>query len=714
MKPLEPISPLVSGFSTPVGGEPPKMTNMRMAIATTLLLVCAQVAAQEADTGGSGDLDEVTVTGRRIENYLATDALTGTKSNALLRDLPISVSVVPHQLVEDRAITRLGEALDNVAGAQRKQGYGGVENFGAFLRGFDSSFLTLRNGIRDYGFYTLRDTANVERFEVLKGPGSVLYGAVYPGGITNTITKKPVAEPLADIGFSAGSHDHYRLEADLGGSLANSVFYRLNLGYEDSESFRDQTANNGLFIAPVMTWVISDRTSLTAEVEHKRSEYTWDLGLPRSPLSLQVPVERFLGEPDGINEVDSTYVNTRLEHQVSDSWKLRQVLGYAWTDGDYGLRSPFRIGADGRTVQRTAYDTWEKSETLVAQHEIVGDFATLGAQHNLVAGIEYYETQQSYSFFLSGLAPIDLFAPVYGAQPQPGGFVLFSDQNDSKAVGAFVQDLVSLGQSWKMLLGMRFDRVENSTTNLMSGQKTERAPDEAFSPQFGFVFQPDESTSLHVSYGESFLSLVSGRTASGEDLEPESGQQIEAGIRRLWLSGRLSSSLALYDIRRQNVSTPDPVTPTFRVQTAEQQSRGLEIEVAGELLPGWDLISSVSYIDAEVARDNTFAVGSRLPGAPRYSASLWSKYAFQSGALARLELGAGAYYVDKRAVALPNPAWELPSYVRFDAMAAYAFERWRLQLNIKNLADRKIYDLTSTSIMPQEPRSLLLRVGYSF
>ena len=224
-------------------------------------------------------LETVVVTGRAIDHYSATDALTGTKTNALLRDLPVTVSVVPHQLVEDRAMLRLGEALDNVAGAQRKQGYGGVENFGAFLRGFDSSFLTLRNGIRDHGFYTLRDVANVERFEVLKGPSSVLYGAVYPGGITNTITKKPVAEPMAEVRLTAGSEDRYRAEADLGGPVSDAIFYRLNVAYEDLRSFRDEVGSDGYFLAPVLTWVASDRTSLTVEVEHKSSEYTWDLGL---------------------------------------------------------------------------------------------------------------------------------------------------------------------------------------------------------------------------------------------------------------------------------------------------------------------------------------------------------------------------------------------------------------------------------------------------
>lgn len=685
--------------------------------------VIGSVTAVMAASGGllfampahaQASLDEVVVTGRKIEHYQATDALTGTKSNALLRDLPITVSVVPHQLVEDRAIVRLGEALDNVPGAQRKQGYGGVENFGAFLRGFDASFLTLRNGIRDYGFYTLRDTANVERFEVLKGPGSVLYGAVYPGGITNTISKKPLATPLAQINVMAGSHDRYRGDVDLGGPLTDALFYRLNVAYEDADSFRDETGNKAFFVAPVVTWVISDRTSLTAEIEHKDSEYSWDLGLPRHPLSLQVPVSRFLGEPDGTNKVKSTYANTRLVHQFSDGWKLRQVLSYAKTDGDYGLRSAFSITGDGRTANRVAYDTWEKSHTLVAQHEIVGEFTALGASHNLVTGIEYYETQQSYSFFFSGLASIDLFEPVYGAQPEPGGFVLFADKSESKATGFYVQDLVSVAERWKLLLGARYDRVKYQTTNLMNGTTTRRSPDDALSPQVGVVFQPDEATSLHLSYGESFVSVTSGRTASGEDLKPESGQQIEMGLRHIFLGGRLSSSLALYEIHRQNVSTPDPVTPTFRVQTAEQRSRGAELELSGRIIPGWDVIAGASYIDAEVTEDNTFAVGSRLPGAPRYSVSLWSKYGFQRESLAGLELGAGVYYVDERAVALPNPVWTLPSYVRFDAMAAYAFDNWRMQLNVKNLADRRIYDLSSSSIMPQETRSVLVSASYTF
>jgi len=685
-----------------------------MSKTSTTFAMATVLVASTAVAGEAVMLEEIVVTGRKIENYLATDALTGTKSNALLKDLPLSISIVPSELIGDRAINQLSEALDSVAGAQRKQGYGGVQNFGAYLRGFDSSFLTLRNGVRDYGFYTLRDTANVERFEVLKGPGSVLYGAVYPGGITSTITKKPVSDPLAHFQFSAGSHDRYRGEMDLGGPVSENFFYRFNAAYEDAESFRDEVKNQSYFLAPVATWVINDKANLTVEVEHKHSEYTWDLGLPRNPVSFQVPISRFLGEPTGINNVNSTYANSRFEYALSDQWKFRQILGYAWTDGDYKLRSISSVAPNGRTINRVAYDNWEKSHTLVIQHEAVGEFATGGIEHQLVAGVEHYRTQASYSFFFSALAPIDIFEPVYGAEPQPGGFVLFSDQNDSKAIGGYAQDLISLADQWKLLVGARYDRVKNSGINLLTNGRVSRAPDTAFSPQAGLVFQPDDATSLYVSYGESFLSVTSGRTASGEDLKPEGGQQLEIGVKRFWLDNRFATTLAAFEIKRQNVSTPDPVTPTFRVQTAEQTSRGLELELAGSPVEGWDLSAAAAYIDAEVSEDNLFAVGSKLPGAARYSASLWNKYTIQSGALESLEMGVGVYYVGRRAVALPNPVFELPSYTRVDAMVAYPYGQWQVQANLKNAGDKKIYDLTSTSIMPQEPRSFTVRLAYSY
>ncbi len=669
--------------------------------------------AQTPETDDVRIEDTIIVTGRAIVNYRAVDTLTGTKTNALVKDIPLTVSVVPAQLIEDRSITYLGEALDTVSGAQRKQGYGGVHNFGAFIRGVDASFLTLRNGVRDFGFYTLRDSANVERFEVLKGPGSVLYGAVTPGGITNTITKKTTSDPLARVSALIGSHDFFRGEVDLGGPILDDFSYRLNASVEDSGSFRDQVENKSYFIAPVVSWRLGNNTEWVIEAEHKNSEYTWDLGLPRHPSSFDLPIDRFLGEPDGVNDVSSTYLASVFEHHFNDAWRFRQTTGYTTTKGNYQIRSFFGAPDENQLLNRVAYETDEESTTFVLQNDLTGEFSTGGIDHQLVVGVEHYDVEQVYNFVFQPLAPINVVNPVYGAQPG-SGFPLFADDVSTKANAIYVQDLISVGEKIKILVGGRYDTVDSETVNLLSGNVSHESSNDALTPQAGIVYQPDEATSLYVSYGESFVPITNGVTRDGTTLNPEEGQQVEFGVKRSWLDGRLFTTLAFYEIMKQNVSTPDPTDPTFRIQTGEQRSRGAEIDISGSPFTGLDLVFAASYIDAEITKDNRFAVGSALPGAPKYSASLWGKYTVQSGAVEGLALGAGLFYVDDRQAGLPNFDWTLPSYTRVDALISYPFDNFTFQLNIKNVTDEKIYDLTSTTILPQAPRSVLARVSYDF
>jgi len=658
-------------------------------------------------------MDRIEVTGRPVESYSADDALTGTRFPVLLRDLPLSVGVVSNELIEDRGISQLSEALDNVSGAQRRLGYGGTQNFGAFIRGFDQGTLTLRNGLRDSGFYTVRDIANVERFEVLKGPASILYGAVNPGGITNTITKQPLARPHARVRGIVGSNDRYRSEVDLGGPLGGDALrYRLNAAYEDAGSFRDGVETRSTFIAPVVAFHPGDHTRIALEGEFKRSDFVWDLGLPRNPLSFTVPVNRFLGEPDARNKVKSNFASATLDHWFNDALALRAVLGRSETNGDYNLRSPLSIRPDGRTVNRVAYATDEASETSNAQVDLLATFSTGALTHQLTVGAEHYRSLQYFFFDFQPLAPIDLFEPVYGAQPG-AGFPLFANDVASRATGIYVQDLISIGERWKLLLGGRYDYTRGKNTNVLTGAQVAKAADDAFSPQGGVVFQPDAVTSLYASFGRSFMP-VGGRTVTGASLDPETGEQIELGIKRDLLDGRAKTTLAVYEIYKQNVSTPDPDNPMFRVQTGEQRSRGVEFDISGAIAPGWDMIFTASRIDAEVTRDNRFAVGSRLPGAPELSGGLWTTYALQGGALAGLTLGAGAYYVDERQAGLPNNAWALPSYTRLDAMLSYDIGRVALQLNMRNLGNKRIYDLTGTTILPQEPRAVMLRTSYRF
>ena len=697
--------------STLLGGILAAATLLSTAYAQSLD-PSSRPAPQSAQEEDAETVDLIEVIGRPIKNYAASDALTGTKTNALLEDLPLAVSVVPQELIQDRSLSYLGEALDSVSGAQRKQGYGGTQNFGAFLRGFDASFLTLRNGIRDFGFYTLRDVANVERFEVLKGPASILYGALRPGGITNTITKQPTTNPLARVSATADSNDRYRIEGDFGGPITDQLFFRFNAAIEDAESFRDEVESDGYFLAPVVTWRPNSRLQWTFELEHKQTDFTWDLGLPRSDVSFDLPVSRFLGEPDGINDVESTFVSSTINFALNSDWYLRQVTSYSETSGDYKLRSAFAIDDDGRTAIRSAFDTDESSNTIGIVNDLIGEFEAFGVDHQLVIGADFYETEVSFFFDFRPLAPIDIFEPVYGGD-LGDPFPLFAEDNKDRSVGVYVQDLISIGEQWKILAGLRYDWNDYRAIDTLSDAVSRDTDENAFSPQLGIVYQPDDDTSLYVNYSSSFQPVRSGATFDSSTLDPEEGQQFEIGVKRSWFDGRLSTSMALFDITKQNVNTTDPDNPLFIIQTGEQSSRGVELDVSGSPLPGWDVIFGSAFIDAEVTEDNRIEVGSALPGAPEWSASLWNKFTVQDGPLRGLELGGGGIYVDEREVSLPNGV-VLPSYVRYDAFAAYPFGNLDLQLNIKNITDKDIYDLTSTSILPQEPLTVVLRLSYHF
>lgn len=678
------------------------------------LLLSPFVATAQTPESTSNRLEEVVVSGKKIEHYLATDALTGTKTGAALRDLPLSINVISRELIEDRRLTSLSESLDNVPGVQRKLGYGGTQNFGAFIRGFDTGVITFRNGFRDFGFYTLRDVANVERFEVLKGPASILYGTLQPGGITHTLTKRPLATAFNRVTAVTGSDDFYRAELDSGGPLAEQVFYRLNAAYEDADSYRDLVDSRAEFFAPVVTWKLSESTHWTFEAEYKHAEFVWDLGLPKNALVLRAPINRFLGEVDKKNDVTSVFVSSVLEHRFNDTWRLRQNASYAYSGGDYAIRSPLPT-ITGTSVSRGAYDSPSHSDNVNLQHELIGSLQLAGMKHEGVIGVDLYRNRDTYDFNARSIGAIDLFAPVYGGalgEPSPQ----FGNQVTSDAIGVYVQDLIAIRDNVKLLAGARWDRIRYENVDRITGALVRRATDTAVSPQLGIVIQPRASTSLYGSYSTSFVPITNGIKADGSYLDPEKGKQFEIGAKQDLLDNRASATLAVFCVTKQNVSQADPANPPFRIQIGEQKSRGAELSVSGTLLPGWSIVAGGAYIDAYVSRDTTLRFGTPLENVPTWSGNLWTTYRASLGASGGLTLGTGVYYADQRQVNRFNgPAiFFMPSYTRVDAMAGYEREHWSVQLNLKNLTDEVIYDLAGTSLMPQQPRSWLLSASYTF
>lgn len=675
------------------------------------------------DTADTADDElQVVVTGEQDEGYNPSEATTGTRIEAPLRDVPLTLQVIPRQVIEDRQVVRLTELADNVAGVEPFSGYGGLASNDYYIRGFNTGE-SFRNGFRDFTFISPRDTANIERVEFLRGPASVLYGGGFNlSGAVNTITERPLAEPRYEVSGTIGSYDFYRPTFDFTGPLSEdgSLLYRVNFAYQNANSFRDFNETESYFVAPVLTWNIGPRTTLTAEFEYQNYDYVFDRGFPPGSAFLDLPRERFLFEPD-VNraQFDSYYFGYNFEHEFNDQWKIRQGFGGLIVEGNTeaavlsNFSDPF-VEEDGRTLQREAQRTDELQENFSVQTELIGEFNTGSINHNVLFGVEYARYKFAYDFFSTSLGPIDIFDPSYG--DEPGDYSpSFFEEYGTRNIGIYVQDLVYLTPNLIVLAGGRLDFNDSFYRDTLNDTTLSERSDTHFSPRLGIVYQPGDDTSLYFNWANAFTpDIFGGRTRTGEAFDPEQGEQFELGLKQEFFDDRLSANLALYHITRQNVSTTDPEDPDFSIQTGEQTSRGIELDVTGRILPGWNILASYALTDAFVSEDNSIPEGDQLAGIPKHKASLWTTYEIQSGDLQGLGFGLGLLYVDEREAQLPNTDVTLPSYFRTDASIFYRRDNWRVAVNVKNLFDVKYYTTQGFFITPQAPFTVLANVTVEF
>ncbi|HIK06879.1 MAG TPA: TonB-dependent siderophore receptor [Trichormus sp. M33_DOE_039] len=677
----------------------------------------------EASAAQQDDPIELVVTGEQ-DGYRVPNVTTATKTDTPLRDIPQSIQVVPRQVLEDQQVTNLREALRNVSGVSQgvnssTRGFFSIP----LIRGFASDDDILTDGLRDPNNSSLGfNTTTIERIEVLKGPASVLYGQGTLGGVVNLVTKKPLAEPYYSVEFSAGSYNFYRGTIDLSGPLNDNktLLYRLNASAQTTESFVDFYDAQEYVIAPTLTWLISDRTKLTLAAEYiDRPKDQGQMGLPAVGSVLPNPLgeirrDRNFSEPFSTDNSSVFRVGYDLEHRLSDDWQLRSAFKATWfsrTRKDWIL--PVSLDADNRTLNRIYSEGESNYSNFNFDTYTAGNFTTGSINHQLVIGFNYFRQVNQDRYPDDGFAPsIDVFNPIYN-QPivKPGN--PFEFDSSTNLYGFYIQDQVTLAENLKLVLGGRFDIVQQTSEDLLVSGSKESQQQEAFSPRVGIVYQPIKPISLYASYSRSFLPST-GRSLDGELFQPERGTQYEVGI-KADLTDRLSATLAFFELTRSNVATTDPRDPDFSIQVGEQRSRGIEFDISGEILPGWNIIASYGLTDAIVTKDNDLPVGDRLNNVPQHSASLWTTYEISSGSLQGLGFGLGLFYVSDRQGTLPN-TFELPSYVRTDATIFYKRERFRAALNFKNLFDVDYFDsaLNRANVYPGEPFVVQGTVSFQF
>jgi iron complex outermembrane receptor protein len=682
---------------------------------------------------GEEEETEITVTAEKVEEgYRVPNASTATKTDTPIRDTPASIQVVPQQVIKDQQVTRLEEALRNVSGVTFIGNDDGRQ--ASFrLRGFGpgategSGTPILRDGFRIYGFQGFPEVANLEQVEVLKGPASILYGEIEPGGVINLVSKQPLDEPFYGLELQVGSRSLVRPQIDFSGPLTTDgkLLYRLNALYQYKDTFRDyDSESNRVSIAPTLTWKIGDRTQLTTRLEYIKDSGPADFGLTAfGDRVADIPRSRITNNPD--DTIDNNYLSIgyNLEHQFNDNWTIRNAFRFLSYRYDYSLLAlPFEIDDTTGILTRFFADQESDINSYSLQTNAVGKFKTGSIQHTLVVGIDLNKTDSRNLTTFGDADSIDIFNPVYGSEPDPATLpVLFDTQDTTNRLGVYLQDQVALLDNLFILAGIRYDTIDQTITNSPSifdptGSEQSQTLDD-FIPRFGILYRPIPQLSLYGSYSRSFLPNT-GTTASGDPLAPERGEGFEVGVKADLIKDRLLATLAYFDITKRNVAVADPINFGASIATGEQHSQGLEFDLSGEILPGWNVIGSWTYNDAEITNDTDLTlISSRLPNIPRHAASLWTTYEIQAGVLQGLGFGAGFNFVGDRQGGLPN-SFTVDSYFVANAALFYHRDNWRVALNFKNLFDANYIEAVDASrtrgIYAGEPFTVIGSVSVEF
>jgi len=684
----------------------------------------------ETSTAGTGadDSIQIVVTGEQ-EEYFVPEASTATGTDTPVLDVPASIQVIPREVLEDQQVIRLDEALNNVSGVTTA-GTSGNTNLNFNIRGFDNAPVLL-DGFRDFGGFegSIPETANLERIEVLKGPASILYGEIQPGGVINLVREQPLAEPFYQFGLLAGNRGLFQPQMDISGPLTSDgrLLYRLNALYQHNGGFTnfDQEYARA-FVAPALSWQIGERTDLNAYVEYTNEQAPLDNGLVASGTGVvDVPFERIIGEPDDFTDSEFLNLGYDLEHRFNDDWQIRNAFRYTNRDLlDVGA-IPFGFDEATGIVTRFAGEQNFDTENYSLQTHVVGEFATGSIDHTLLFGVDLNRTNDKNVTRLdtSTPLPLNIFNPDYGAFADVSLDNLplaFNVDTQTNRLGVYLQDQIEFLDNLILLAGIRYDTVEQTTVNYPAAFAPNRSEttqnDQAWTPRFGLVYQPIPEVSLYASYSQSFTPNTA-RTSAGDPLAPERGEGYEVGAKAELLDGDLLVTLAYFDITRQNVATPDPGDPFSSVATGEQRSRGVELDVVGEILPGWNVIVTYAYIDAEVTDDNSIPEGNRLFNAPEHSASLWTTYEIQRGNLQGLGFGIGFDVVGEREGDLSN-SFQVDNYFLTNAAVYYRRSNWRFAVNVKNLFDIDYISATQNSrtsgIEPGAPLSVIGSISVEF
>ena len=683
---------------------------------------CMAAQAQPVESPQEVVLSELSVTGTGesatgpVVGYRASRSATATRTDTALRDVPQSVQVVPREVLVDRQDVRLNDALTNVSNVQPGGTLQGRSDT-FLIRGFRTQTYAIDGVLLNQAnnfLSTQRDLADVERIEVLKGPASVLYGRGDPGGLINIVTRRPTLAPSGELTAQGGSFGFARLQGTVSGALPGTEGFagRVSFAAQDDPTFRNygDRSNSRTFVAPAFSWTPSPDTRVEFLAEITRQDSQYDEGLiarnGRVPLD---NIGRYYGTNNSRYWGESNFITLRAEHDLSPDVTLRQIVNVQSGAFDVFAARATALNAAGTLVTRRGSIVNSTFASVDTQSEMVAKFDLFGLRNTFLAGFEYTNgyrrpiSQQTVS-----TTTTSFFDPV--PRIAFGAFTFLNDlKQKNDLYGVYLQDQIDLGYGLQLLLGTRVDFGSQFYFSRTAASRTIPPEQElfGFSPRVGLIYRPIDPLTFYASYTTSFKPQTDN-VFGATNPPPETGVQYEVGARYDLIPSLLTVSAAAFSIARQNVSVSDPNNTGFSLITGEQRSEGVEVDLAGEILPGWKIIGGLGFLDAKIAKDTTFAVGNRLVGVPEFSGSFWSTYQVQEGALRGLGFGFGATYVGSRFGDLNN-SYRVGAYTRLDAAVFYDFDRYRFAVNARNLTDARYIEqpFNQFNNLPGAPFSIL-------
>lgn len=670
-----------------------------------------------------------------VHGYVAKRTTIGTKTDTPINEIPQTISVITRDEMDQRGVQDFNSAVAYTPGIRVLDYAGGQGAPDIFMRGFRAFNLFgiyqdgLRTGFNQYD--TNFETFGLERIDVVKGPASVLFGQMAPGGVVNMTSKRPQETPIHHIEVQGGSFDRQQFGLDVNDQLSSdgTLFGRVVMIQRDSGTQVDHSPDDRTYIAPSLTWKPDDANTLTVLASYNKSKTGGsEQSFPAIGTVLKSPFghiasDTYLGWKGSYYQVETTSVGSIYEHLFDNGWTFRQNLRYMHSNVGFLASGPdVVLNDDGRTQDVGLQNRPKSSNTFMVDNNLQGTFNTGPLQHTWLTGVDYSHYNAEETRRNGDPDPefemLDVNTPVYG-----GGAIWYDPlQRDTRTkmqqVGVYVQDQIKLDR-WALTIGGREDWATDREKGIYFGTEnvdTEQR-DHKFTGRIGLAYLFDNGITPYASYSTSFQPNPD-TDISGALFKPTEGKQYEIGVKYQPPGYNSSVTVSAFDLTQKNVTTADPVNTGFSVQSGEVRSRGMEIEGKASLSHNLNMIASYAYTDAEITQDSNFQ-GNTPRAIPRNTAGVWLDYTLDSGVFDGLGAGVGQRYVGS-SYNIQNTV-KVPHYTLTDASLRYDLGKvgltgTKVSVTGNNLFDKHYFEpgFYADSVLYGNRRNVIATLSYDW